>query len=196
MAYFPSTPSVGDEYSFGSVTYRWDGSRWINVVSPLYNESINFYPADNEPPSSNYATLDTRNGHTVLDFDDTTAEYAIFTGVLPISYNGAGLTVQVAYSMTSDIANTCGWTVEFERIGDQQQDIDSDSFATAQTITAVTVPGTSGYVDLVSVDVVNGANTDNIAAGELFRLRLKRDVANDTAAGDAEMHWVSVKETV
>jgi hypothetical protein len=153
-----------------------------------------FYPAANEPPSASYATTDLRNGHPVLDFDDTAAESAIFTGIL-YGYAGGGLTVSVGFSMTTAITNTCGWTVEIERIGDQVLDIDADSFASAQTITAVTVPGTSGFVDVVSVSISSGANMDSLADGEQFRLRLKRDVANDNAAGDAEMHWVMVKET-
>jgi hypothetical protein len=152
-----------------------------------------FYPASNEPPTTNYATLDTRNSHPVLDFDDTTAESSVFTGLL-VGYAGGGITVTVGFSMTSAITNTCGWTVEIERIGDQVLDIDADSFATAQTITAVTVPGTSGFVDVVSVNISNGANMDSVADGEQFRLRLTRNVSVDTAAGDAELHWVKVSE--
>lgn len=153
-----------------------------------------FFPQDNEPPTSNFATLDTRNTHPVLDFDDTTAEAAVFTGVLSPHYVGTGITVAVAFSMTSATSGTCGWTVEIERIGDSQLDVDSDSFASAQTITAVTVPGTSGFVDVVSVNISDGANMDSLAAGEQYRIRIKRDVATDTAAGDAELHWVSVVE--
>lgn len=151
-----------------------------------------FFPQDNEPPTSNYATLDTRNTHPVLDFDDTTAEAAIFTGVLSTTYGGAGITISVAFSATTATTGTIGWTVEIERIGDSQLDIDADSFASAQTITAVTVPGTSGFIDVQSVNISNGANMDSLAAGEQYRVRIKRDVANDTAAGDAELHWVRV----
>ena len=85
--------------------------------------------------------------------------------------------------------------MSFERIGAAQQDVDADGFATAQTITAVTVDGTSGNVTIANVAVTNGANMDSIAVGELFRVRLRRDVANDTAAGDAEFHALELKET-
>lgn len=154
-----------------------------------------FGPLDNEPPATNYATLDTRNGHPVLDFDTTTQESAIFTGILPRSYAGGGITVYVHWAATSATSGTIGWDVAFERIGDSQQDIDSDGFATAQTITATTVPGTSGHVDITNVAVTDGANIDSIAAGEVFRLRIRRDVANDSAAGDAELVYVELKET-
>lgn len=154
-----------------------------------------FGPLSNEPPASNYATLDLRNGHPVLDFDATTQETAIFTGILPRHYNGGGITVYIHYAMTSATSGTCGWDVAFERIGSSQQDIDSDGFATAQTVTAVTVPGTSGNVDIVNVAISDGANIDSLTNGEAFRLRIRRDVANDTATGDAELLCVELKET-
>lgn len=156
---------------------------------------VMLYPGGNEPPATNYATLDTRNAHPVLDFDTTTGESAVWTFVLPASYNGGGITVDVAYSCTSATTGTVGFTVEIERIADSTLDIDADSFATAQTITAVTVPGTSGHVDVASVGITDGANMDSLAAGEQGRIRITRDVGNDDAAGDAELHWVRIRET-
>lgn len=153
------------------------------------------FPANNEPPASNPATPDKRNGHPVLDFDDTTQEIAIFSCILPRNYAGGGITVYVHSSASSATSGTIGWDVSFERIGAAQQDVDADGFATAQTITAVTVDGTSGNVTIANVAVTNGANMDSIAVGELFRVRLRRDVANDTAAGDAEFHALELKET-
>jgi hypothetical protein len=154
-----------------------------------------FTPQQNEPPSSNYATLDTRNGHLVLDFDTTTQESAIFTGIVPRHYGGGGITVYVHWAATSATTGTGGWDVAFERIGAAQQDIDSDGFASAQTITAATVDGTSGNVSITNVAVSNGANMDSIAVGEAFRLRVRRDVANDTATGDLELLCVELKES-
>ena len=75
------------------------------------------------------------------------------------------------------------------------QDIDSDGFATAKTITAATVPGTSGIINVSNVTLTAGAtDTDSVAAGEAFRIRLRRDVANDTATGDAEFYAMELKE--
>lgn len=156
--------------------------------------NLQFGPRDNDPPATNYATLDTRNNRPVLDFDDTTQEAAVFTGVLPDDYDGGGLTVTLWCSMTSAVSGTVGWDVAIERTQASTDDIDSDSFATAATITAATVPGTSGQVLKMSVNIANGADLDSLAAGELFRLRVRRDVANDTAVGDAELLRVMVTE--
>ncbi len=153
-----------------------------------------FRPRDNEPPTSNFATLDTRNAHPVLDFDTTTQETAIFSDMISSAYGGGDITVAVTAALTSATSGTLGWDVTFERVG-TAQDIDSDGFATAQTITAATVPGTSGFLITLSVSITAGAaGTDSLAAGEAYRLRIRRDVANDTAAGDAELWAVVVTE--
>lgn len=156
---------------------------------------ISFSPNDNEPPSTNYATWDTRNQRPCLDFDTTTQETAIFSDVMPHGYAGGNLIVDVTAALTSATSGTLGWDVTFERVGSGSQDTDSDGFATAQTITATTVPGNSGDTITLSVTCTAGAaGTDSIAADDLFRLRIRRDVANDTAAGDAELYSVTVRE--
>jgi len=155
---------------------------------------IVFLPGNNTPPSSNYATLDHRGNHPVLDFDDSTDESAEFSGILPNQYGGGGVTVYLHYSMTSATSGNVDWDVSFERIGDQQLDIDSDSFATAKSVDDTTVPSTTGNVDVVSISFSDGSDMDSVAAGELFRIRVTRDASEDTASGDAELHAVEIRE--
>jgi hypothetical protein len=155
-----------------------------------------FTVAHNVPPTSNPATVDTRNNHLVLDFDATTNEDAVFAGVMPQGYAGTtGVTVYLHYAMTTATSGDIDWDVAFERIGDQQQDIDSDSFAAANSVDNTTVPGTSGLVDIVSVAFTDGADMDSVAAGESFRIKVTRDAASDTATGDAELTRVEIRET-
>ena len=154
-----------------------------------------FLPQSNEPPSSNAATQDRRNGHPVLDFDASTNEDAIFSDVMDRAYAGGGLTVYIHYSMSTAISGDIDWDVAFERIGDQQQDIDSDGFAAANSVDNTTVPGTSGNVDIVNVTFTDGADMDSIAVGEGYRIKITRDATNDTATGDAELRFVEIKET-
>lgn len=155
---------------------------------------ISFKPYDNEPPATNYATLGIRNSRPTLDFDTTTQEAAVFSGVLPTGYAGGGVRVTVFCALATATTGTVGWDVAFERTDASGLDIDADSFATAQTITATTVPSTSGKVLALSVNVANGADMDGLIAGELFRIRVRRDVASDTAAGDAQLLAVSIRE--
>lgn len=156
---------------------------------------LTFVPQNNEPPASNFATFDLRNQHPVLDFDDTTNESAVFSGIMPRHYAEGGVTVNLHYAMTSAEADTVDWDVAFERIGDQQLDIDGDSFAAVNSVDNTTVPGTTGLVDIVSVVFTNGDDMDNVAVGEGFRLKITRDATNDDASGDAELLFVEIKET-
>ena len=114
---------------------------------------------------------------------------------MPRHYAGGNIVVYVHHAASSATTGTIGWDVTLERISDSQQDIDSDGFATAKTITAATVPGTSGHVAIVNVTLTAGAtDTDSVAVGEAFRIRLRRDVSNDTATGDAEFFAMELKE--
>lgn len=154
-----------------------------------------FTPLHNEPPSSDLATLDTRNQHPCLDFDAADNENAVFSAIMPRNYGGGGITVYLHYAMSSAEAGNVDWDVAFERIGDQQQDIDGDGFAGVQSVNDTNVPGTTGLVDIVSIAFANGAEMDSVAVGESFRLKVTRDAGNDTAAGDAELVKVEIKET-
>ena len=153
-------------------------------------------PLANEPPSSNFATLDTRNSHVVLDFDGATNESAVFRGVMPRHYAGTtGVTLYIHYAMTSATSGDIDWDAAFERVSDSQQDIDSDGFAAVQSVDNTTVPGTSGHVDIVSIAFTNGAQMDSVAVGEAFRLRITRDAVSDTATTDSELYALELKET-
>ena len=155
-----------------------------------------FTPLHNEPPSSNPATFDTRNSRPCLDFDASTNEYAIFSAIMPQHYAGTtGVTVYIHYAMSSAEADTVDWDAEFELVGDQDLDVDGDSFAAANSVDNTTVPGTSGLVDVVSIAFTDGADMDSVAAGDGFRLRISRDATNDDATGDAELFWCEIRET-
>lgn len=146
-------------------------------------------------PTGSPAAYANRNGHPCLRYDDTTNENAVASCLMPQHYAGGGVTVYLHYSMTSATTGDVDWDVAFERIGDQQLDIDADSFASVQSVDDTTVPGTSGFVDVVSVAFTDGAAMDSVAAGEAFRIKITRDATSDTASGDAELHRVEIRET-
>lgn len=153
-----------------------------------------FTPQCNEFGAANFARLDTRNLHPVLDF--ALNELGLFSDVMPRHYGGGGVAIYLHYAMTSAVANDIKLETYFERIGDQQQDIDSDGFAAAQNTGDITVPGTSGNVDIITSTHTNGAQMDSIAVGEGFRLQVKRvAVAGTDAMGDLELLFIEIKET-
>jgi len=158
------------------------------------NTLLTFMPQCNEPPAGAFAALDTRNQHLVLDF--ALNEIAVFSGVMPRHYDGGGVTVYLHYAMTSAVANDIKLETYFERIGDQQQDIDTDGFGAAQNSGDITVPGTCGNVDIITSTHANGVQMDSIAVGEGFRLKVKRiAVVGTDASGDLELRFVEIKET-
>jgi hypothetical protein len=162
-----------------------------------------FTPLQCEQPVSNPATFDARNAHPCLDFDDTTNESAVFSGVMPQNYAGGGVTVYLHFSASTaqESVKTVTWLACFERIGDQQLDIDSDSFVDVNSGQG-TASTTSGLVDIASIAFTNGADMDSVAAGEAFRIKITRDpedtseqIEPDDAGGDAELLRVEIRET-
>lgn len=155
-------------------------------------------PQQNEPPSSAFATLDTRNGHLVLDFDDTTDESAIFRFAVPDSYSGGGFTVKVLWSATSAITGTISLDVAFMSVTDDADDLDTKAFAAANNANPTTASA-SGEVDYATVTFTDGADSDSIAAGEMAFIKITRDAngttSTDNMSGDAELHMVLIYET-
>lgn len=163
------------------------------------NTLCKFLPADNEPPASIYATLDTRNSHPVLDFDGSVDEEAVFTDVLPSHYSGGGLTVETFWAFTSATSGSLRVQADIERIDASSLDIDADSFTGTFQSAGGTAPGTSGQVIKVSITFTSGAQMDNLVAGETFRLKIRRDAdgtsGTDDITTDAELVAVHIKET-
>lgn len=158
------------------------GNSWSKEWGPLVNEA----------PSANFATLNARNGHAVLEFDASTAESAIFTGVLPNDYSGAGITAAIYWAGATATSGNVMWQVAIERIDAGGQDTDSDGFASAQAFAAAAANASSGVITKSTLNISNGANMDSLAAGDLFRLKVTRDASNasDTMTGDAQLFRV------
>lgn len=148
------------------------------------------------PPTSAFATLARRNNHLVANFDAATDESIDFEGVLPSHYSGGGLTVILTWLGATATTGDVVWNSAVERHQDDTDDLDSDTFATAQAATGTTASAT-GEPQYTSITHSSGANMDSLAVGESFRLRVTRDADNgsDTMAGDAQLLRVEVRET-
>jgi hypothetical protein len=149
-----------------------------------------FTPRDNQPPSTNFATLDTRNSIAVLDFDAATDESAIFVGFIPEGSDlSSGLKVRLAYTATSATSGTVRWGVQFEK---SDLTINSDSFDSATEVTSTT----SAASGVPTIAEITATTIDSLSAGDLYRLKVFRnadDATNDTMTGDAELIAVEVR---
>lgn len=158
------------------------------------NSLAEFLGGYGEPPSSNYATFDVRNGRPVADYDAGTIETLHFTGVVPSQYAGGGVTVELTWMATSATSGDVVWGVSWEELDANNNDLDSDTFG-AETTGAGTANGTSGKTTKTSLNISH-ANMGSPAAGDAFRLKVRRVATDggDTATGDAELLTVHVKE--
>jgi hypothetical protein len=148
----------------------------------------------NEPPVSNYALFDTRNGHVVLEFSGTTNKSAVFSAVLPNHYDSGGVDVILHWAMKTATTSTVDWDVSWERVAGTNG-LDSDSFASVQSANTETVPTTSGYVKTTTISFTDGAQMDSVAAGEAFRLKVTRDAASDASTSEAQLVKIEIKES-
>lgn len=166
--------------------------QWINAFELFYS------PLDNEPPTTNPAAAITRNDHPLLAFDGTTDEEAMFTKRLPLNYNGNGLTLDTYWSFTSATSGSLRVQAAIERIDLSSLDLDADSFASFNSAGG-TAPATSGQVIKVTIPFASGAEMDSLVAGELFRLKIRRDAdgtsGTDDITTDAELVAAVLRET-
>lgn len=158
-----------------------------------------FHPHSGTYPTSNFATPDQRNGHPVLDFDASTDETVYFTNVLPANYAGGGLTVHLSVAASTATSGASRWQVNIERVNSGGPDIDADSFSGTDGSVGITASGTSGIPTEGTTTHSSGANMDSLAAGEPYRLRVKRDAdgtsGTDDMTGDAELVDCWITET-
>ena len=148
------------------------------------------------PTHVNHGTgLGTGAGRVGLAFDDSSDESAssgMF--VFPAEYTGTGtLKADICYytatATSGDVAFLC--TLEAITDGDSldmEASAGTDLTGTAGT---KTVPGTAGHPDILTYTLTA---KDSVAAGDIVRLFIVRDVSEDGVSGDVYVASVSLYE--
>ena len=162
-------------------------------------------PANNSPPGTIYATLDTVTGAStpaetipVLDFDDTTQEYADFYCVMPEHYDGGGITMTVMFSAAEAATDVVAWQAAFRRVADDAEDLDTTAHTYDYNEVVATAPSVVGEVAYDNITFTDGADMDSVVAGDYFILRVTRDPTPSSGTdvtGDASLHSLHIKET-
>ena len=148
-----------------------------------------FTAGDNQPPATNFATLDTRNSILVLDFD-AADESAVFVSVIPEAASlGSGLKIRLQWMATSATSGNCKWDVSLERM---TTDLDTDSFELPVTSATTATNGTPGIPTVTEITLTT---IDSVTAGDGYRLKVTRNASSgsDTMTGDAELFLVEVR---
>lgn len=161
------------------------------TINSVPSKSLQIFTArDNNPPATNFATLDTRNSILVLEFDAATEESATFVGVVNENASlTSGLTVRLWWMGDTATSGNVRWGAQFEKTG---TDTDADSYDTNAQVTSA-ASGTSGIESVASITITT---IDSLVAGDRFRLRVYRvaaDATNDTMTGDAQLVAVEVR---
>ena len=153
------------------------------------------------PPGSDAATMDARPGGStpaenvhVYDFDASSDEYLDFECY---ALTAAGITITHEFMMSSATTGNIEIETALRRLDRSSEDIDAAHTYSYQSTGAEAVPGTSGVSKQVMTAHTTGAQMDNLAAGDRFILRVKRDTTvTHNASGDMEyMEPPIIKET-
>jgi hypothetical protein len=195
--------SIGTAYQILRVNNAGAGLEWVDR-SRAGTDTIEVWtPLDNQPPASNFATLDTRNSIAVLDFDDgATNEAAIFVGVMPHGFtvpaSGDVVVVRVHWVPSGFPASTeyVRWGATFQKI--IATNIGSDSFDSEGSQETRTAASLSTGIASVTEITFPYNKIDLLTAGDAFRLKVYRDSSDvsgtgDTLTGDAELFAVELR---
>ena len=145
-------------------------------------------------PSNNAASFGDRNGHSIVEFDDSVGEQILWSHVMNQDYTGGDILVDLFWFAQTATAGNVTWGVEIERGEVGVLDVDVDNFASQQEGTSAT-NGTNGLLNITTVTLTN-AQADAIVAGEYFRLRVHRgDLTGDTMADDAQLVAVNFRQS-
>lgn len=127
-----------------------------------------------------------------LDFDGTSAEFALFSYEFPESWNEGTITARFHYTVSSAVSTTVKWDLQGVAVSDNDP-IDA-AYGTLQSVTD-TFHGTAN-------DLAVTADTSAITIGgtpavldQVF-FRVGRDPDNDTTSQDARLLGITIQYTV
>lgn len=169
-----------------------DGSLLYGLVNSASAKTIAVLsPKEYEEPTVGYtANLSTRNGRPILNFSHDTGQSALWTSMIPYDANlKSGLSVNVWWSSQASFGDV-GWQFYLERVNENSI-ISDDRFIGPYTIGVSDVPST-GRIKKTSL-ILNSGQLSGISQGEIFRTKLSRNIAVDTANAVAEFHKMEIR---
>ncbi len=144
------------------------------------------------------ASLDTRNGDVVRDFDAASNEVFGASGFMPRHYSNGGVTCTVGV-MSTTATGDMSWKIFFKSFTNNApgDDMDVKQFAAPRSNATINSPTTVGAIRYFTIAFTDGAQMDSVVAGEWFHILLMRDAqdtTNDDMTGDAQVLFIEMKE--
>jgi hypothetical protein len=128
----------------------------------------------------------------VRDFSAASKRYCDFHCHLLPGYDGGGLTFRFATSASATAGGATQYRLEaaIRRIADDAEDLDTTVHTYDYNGASISPPSAIGEVTYDEIAFASGVDMDNLAAGEDFILRIRRntDHADDDMPGDMELH--------
>lgn len=165
-----------------------DGATGPSGVAGASSINVGYFDATaGIAPAVDYATLNTRGIHHVLNFDDSADETIYFRGITPISYTSGNNITMEAHWTSTDGPNVAVWKFRADRLAEDDLDIDGDSWSTF-----VLASGAANAVDgkiAITSWSISHADFDYLSPGDAFILEVGRNAVhgNDNLTGDAEL---------
>ena len=179
------SPQLSGDILISSTASGAAGTKTLAVFSVL----------DSNPPATNFATIDTRNSVPVLEFDAATVESTFFSGIIPQgTILGSTLGAFLHFAGDTAVGATVAWGICMERMTGTFG-FSADSFGTGVQINQI-LPATTAAITIAGAAAVPVPT--GLTQGEAYRLLIRRiatDATNDTAAGDAQLVMVELRNT-
>lgn len=148
-------------------------------------------PSECKFPASDPAVFSDSNFQNRILFDDTTEETAYWVNYIVRGYAGGTVKADVCYTMASATSGNVIWKIAIMAISDgDSADFDTESWDTVNSSGSITVPGTAGYPDKVTITL---SNIDSMADGDWLCVQIQLDSVG-SATGDAELRSLMIYE--
>ena len=126
----------------------------------------------------------------VLDFDQTTIEYAQWSLAMPSDYNGGVVTAAFYWTATTG-TGVVNWAIQGYSYGDD--DALDATFGTAILVADTLITANDVHISAATANITLGGTP---AASEFVQFQVYRDTgATDTLAGDARLLGVRITFT-
>jgi len=180
--------------TFGGLDLTATVTGLVGTTAASANYFYVFNPDQAKLPDSNPCAIsNSTNAVTSSLLCDASTDETVTWSTILYPFNDGTMVADIYYSMASATSGDVVTEVELMCVTDADSaDLDSASFDSVNGSTT-TVPGTAGYLDVVSTNLTND---DSCKEGDLITVRFGRnaDHASDGASGDIEVRKVVIKE--
>lgn len=147
-------------------------------------------------PSANQARPDMIGTNPVVAFVTNLDRACVFADVMPQLYAGGNIEIRLTLAFASATSGNAMMRVGFYRLGDGEGVLTSDTFTSGVVFTTIAPHATAGTPKIYTQTITAGAATDDVAAGEAYKIIVERlgAEAGDTASGDLQLFAVELAE--